>query len=102
MCAREYDLQVPFGVVPTDQHRIVNIDEKTMQRFFVNSGIYVLNGNVLPQILSCTFLDKPALFEKLAEQDEQAIVFPFRENWMDIGKMEDFRMANGELDKVFS
>ena len=33
MCVREYDFQVPYGVVRIDNHRILSIDEKPVQRF---------------------------------------------------------------------
>ena len=42
MCVREYDFQVPYGVVKIDRHTITAIEEKPVQRLFVNAGIYIL------------------------------------------------------------
>lgn len=101
MCVREYDFQVPYGVVKLDKHRIASIEEKPVQRFFVNAGIYVLQPGVLDLISNGLPLDMPSLFDKLIELDKEAVVFPVREYWLDIGRMSDFEQANGEFDKVF-
>ena len=101
MCVREYDFQVPYGVVKLDQHRILSIEEKPIQRFFVNAGIYILQPEVLDLIPNGLPLDMPALFDKLLELEKETAVFPVREYWLDIGRMDDFERANGEFDKVF-
>lgn len=102
MCVREYDFQVPYGVVKIDKHRIVGIDEKPVQHFFVNAGIYVLEPQVLDQIQTNTYLDMPTLFEKLITQEKETVVFPVREYWLDIGHVADYDRANGDYDGVFN
>ncbi|GFO66059.1 nucleotidyltransferase family protein [Geomonas paludis] len=101
MCVREYDFQVPYGVVTVDNHRILNIEEKPVQRFFVNAGIYVLEPEALDLIPKDTFFDMPTLFEKVVSQQKETAVFPIREYWLDIGRMDDFQRAEGEFGKVF-
>jgi dTDP-glucose pyrophosphorylase len=101
MCVREYDFQVPYGVVKIDNHRIVGIDEKPVQRFFINAGIYVLEPSVLDLISPNTLFDMPSLFEILIAQEKETVVFPVREYWLDIGHMTDFDRANGEYGDIF-
>ena len=101
MCVREYDFQVPYGVVKLDQHRILSIVEKPIQRFFVNAGIYVLEPEVLEMIPYDTYLDMPPLFDKLVSLEKETAVFPIREYWLDIGRMDDFERAQLEFTKVF-
>ena len=101
MCVREYDFQVPYGVVKIDNHRITGIDEKPTQRFFVNAGIYVLDPGTLDLISPNTFFDMPSLIEKLIEQKDESVVFPIREYWLDIGHLADYERANGEFALVF-
>ncbi|MBY0452337.1 MAG: nucleotidyltransferase family protein, partial [Bdellovibrionaceae bacterium] len=67
MCVREYELQVPFGVVSIDQEKILSIDEKPTHKFFVNAGIYVLNSDVISLIPKNKYLDMPTLFNQLIE-----------------------------------
>lgn len=102
MCVREYDFRVPYGVVNMDNGQITSIDEKPVQHFFVNAGIYVLNPECMSLIPKDTYFDMPALFEALAAQKKSVTGFPVREYWLDIGKMDDFEKANGDYVKNFS
>ena len=102
MCVREYDFQVPYGVVKIENQRITSIDEKPNHRFFVNAGIYVLEPETLKLIPSGESFDMPNLFEKIIERSELTSVFPIREYWLDIGQMSDFDRANGEFRGVFT
>lgn len=102
MCVREYDFQVPYGVVRIEKHRITGIDEKPVQRFFVNAGIYVLAPEALQAIPAGQFYDMPTLFESLIAKGEETVVFPIREYWLDIGQLADYDRANGEFMQVFA
>jgi dTDP-glucose pyrophosphorylase/predicted transcriptional regulator len=101
MCVREYRFQVPYGVIQTDQHRLKIIDEKPVQKFFVNAGIYVLEPLILDFVPDNDYLDMPALFEGLITKGLETIVFPIREYWMDIGRLDDIERANGEYYEIF-
>jgi dTDP-glucose pyrophosphorylase len=94
MCVRAYDFQVPYGVVHTNNMRITAIKEKPTHKFFVNAGIYVLEPDVLSLIPKESYFDMPQLFELLIERGQDTAVFPIREYWMDIGKMDDYQRAN--------
>lgn len=102
MCVREYDFQVPYGVVRIEKHRITGIDEKPVHRFFVNAGIYVLAPEALQAIPEGQFFDMPTLFETLIAKGEETVVFPIREYWLDIGQLADYDRANGEFMQVFA
>lgn len=100
MGVREYDFQVPYGVVNVADHNILSIDEKPVQSFFVSGGVYVLSPDVL-DVIPDEYYDMPTLFEKLIEDKKKAISFPIREYWLDIGQMSDFHKANAEYHGVF-
>jgi dTDP-glucose pyrophosphorylase len=98
MAVREYDLQVPYGVVHTDGERITAVEEKPVQKFFINAGIYVLSPQALAHIpRDCSF-DMPTLFERLNASGALTMAFPLREFWLDIGRVEDYVQANMHLD----
>ena len=101
MCVREYDFQVPYGVVKLDSHRLVAIEEKPVQRFFVNAGIYVFEPEVLDLVRPNTHLDMPSLFEGLIQKQMEAAVFPIREYWLDIGHQSDLEQAHGDFKNLF-
>lgn len=101
MCVREYDMQVPYGVLGLDHHRIVKVREKPIERYFVNAGVYVLDPRVLRHIPYDEFFDMTALFEKLIHHNEHPAAFPIREYWRDIGRPADLERAHGEFEDVF-
>ena len=101
MCVREYDFQVPYGVVEVEDGNIKAITEKPVHKFFVSAGIYMLNPSVLQYIPDNEFFDMPTLFEKLIEQKRNAISFPIREYWLDIGRVEEYKRANQEYKNYF-
>lgn len=101
MCVREYDFQVPYGVVRINDHLITGIDEKPVQKFFVNAGIYFIEPSVLRLLPRNTHLDMPQLFEKLIAQGLETAVFPIREYWLDIGQIADYNRAKLDFSKEF-
>ncbi|KOP77736.1 alcohol dehydrogenase [Lysinibacillus sp. FJAT-14745] len=100
MCVREYEYQIPYGVIETDGTDLVTIKEKPIQRSFVNAGIYVLSPDVFDYIPTDEFYDMPTLFEQLIEKEKKTSVFPIHEYWLDIGRMEDFNKANNEFKEL--
>jgi NDP-sugar pyrophosphorylase family protein len=101
MCVREYQFQVPFGVVQADEHRLLGIDEKPTHRFLVNAGIYALDPDVLDLVPKNQMFDMPHLFEKLVATGHETMAFPIREYWMDIGRMDDLEQAASEYCEIF-
>ncbi|MGE3591194.1 MAG: nucleotidyltransferase family protein [Arcobacter sp.] len=101
MCVREYDFQVPYGVVNIDGNKILSIEEKPTHKFFVSAGIYMLSPEALDYIPQNQFYDMPTLFERLISEDKNTISFPLREYWLDIGRIEEYKKANEEYDEVF-
>lgn len=101
MCVREYEMQVPYGVIRTQSHRIIDIHEKPTERYLVNAGVYVLQADALGLIPEDQSFDMPDLFKRLMDRGEETAVFPIREYWMDIGQLDEFHRANGHFDEVF-
>ncbi len=101
MCVREYDFQIPYGVVNLDGNRILSIQEKPVQKFFVSAGIYMLSPKTLTMIPQNQFYDMPTLFEALIQEDKKTLSFPIREYWLDIGRIEEYERANSEYHEVF-
>ena len=96
MCVREYDFQVPFGVISTNDHRISTIDEKPVHRFFVNAGIYVLNPSVIDGIARNTRTDMTQVFERIIAGGGETAAFPIHEYWLDIGRIDDLERAQSD------
>lgn len=101
MCVREYDFQVPYGVVNIENGKVQSIVEKPVHKFFVSAGIYILSPEVIHYIPKGQFFDMPTLFEKLIHMNQNSLSFPIREYWLDIGRVEEYERANNEYHEVF-
>ncbi|MFC6648217.1 sugar phosphate nucleotidyltransferase [Paenibacillus rhizoplanae] len=101
ICVREYEYQIPYGVIETENHRLLSIVEKPVHKSFVNAGIYVLDPQVLEHVPQDEFYDMPDLFKKLMDMQGGVSAFPLREYWLDIGQVDDYEKANGDFRGVF-
>ena len=101
MCVRDYDHQVPYGVINTKKNRILSVEEKPVHKFFVNAGSYMLSPEVLKFIPKNEFYNMTTLFEKLISKDINVISYPIKGYWLDIGRFEEYKRANEDYEKVF-
>ena len=98
MCVREYEYQVPFGVIESEGNKIKSMVEKPVQRFHVNAGIYVVGRNIIEQVNNNEVVDMPTLLERYL--DESVLMFPFHEYWLDIGRIDDFNRAQIDIQTL--
>ena len=97
MCVREYDYQIPYGVIVGDGERIVSMEEKPVQRFFVNAGIYVIGSEIFKNAGRNIRIDMPTLLQKYLDENQDIFMFPIHEYWLDIGRMDDFKRAQHDI-----
>jgi NDP-sugar pyrophosphorylase family protein len=101
MTVREYDFQVPYGVVSVDNGKIISIQEKPTHSFFVSAGIYILDSLCIDMIPKNEFYDIPTLFENMIKNNNNIISFPLRDYWLDIGRVDEYEKAQREYKEVF-
>lgn len=97
MCVREYDYQIPYGVITGEGNKITSMIEKPVHRFFVNAGIYVVAPHVVQSVPKGERIDMPTLLEQHMHKNERVLMFPIHEYWLDIGRMEDFNRAQSDI-----
>lgn len=97
MCVREYEYQIPYGVVQGDKGEITSMVEKPIQYFHINAGIYVVNPEVIKKVKRDEVLDMPSLLEMNIEDNMKVMMFPIHEYWLDIGRMEDYHRAQSDI-----
>lgn len=101
MAVRSYEMQVPFGVVQEQDGMISAIEEKPIQTFMVNAGMYVLSPDALKLIPRDQPLDMPSLFENLMQSGLKTRCHHIDAYWLDIGRMADYERANVEFSEIF-
>lgn len=88
-----FSVQVPYGVVNTNELNVVGLCEKPTARFLINSGIYVVSPAVLKELEDGQKFDITQLIEKLIVARRKVVQFPIFERWLDIGRIEDYKIA---------
>ncbi len=101
MAVRDYEMQVPFGVVRERDGRIEAIEEKPVQRFVVSAGMYVLSPQALDLVPRNEFFDMPSLFGAMVERGMRTRCHAIDGYWLDIGRLPDFERANMDFNEVF-
>lgn len=97
MSVRDYEYQVPFGVINGDGNKIISMIEKPIQRFFVNAGIYVVNPEIWRSVQQNNRIDMPTLLEQFIAKQHHVLMFPIHEYWLDIGRIEDYNRAQTDI-----
>jgi len=93
ICVREYEHQVPYGVITTDGTMIETMIEKPIHKSFVNAGIYLLNPELVKMVQPGTKIDMPTLLQQQIDANKSVRVFPVYESWQDIGRIGDLESA---------
>ena len=93
VCAMK-DFVIPYGVINTNKNGdIISMTEKPDYSFLINTGLYVIEPDVIDEIKDDEFIHLPDLAMKLINKGERVGVFPVsEESWMDMGQfteMED-------------
>jgi dTDP-glucose pyrophosphorylase len=101
MAVRVHEWQHPFGVVQTQGVEIVGFEEKPVARSHINAGVYALKPDALNVLSAESHCDMPTLFQRLQAKARRTIAYPMHEPWLDVGRLDDFSLANVENTKEF-
>lgn len=101
MAVREHKVHVPYGVITESEGYLRAIREKPTESWFVSAGIYVVGRPAFDHVERGVRIDMPAVLERIVANKGRVAVYPIREYWLDIGRMEDFEQAHAEFSEVF-
>ena len=97
VAVREYDFQVPYGVIESDGVAVTGLQEKPVMKFFVNAGIYLLEPSVHAHIPHDQHLNMTDLIKQLLAVGRPVASFPVVEYWLDIGQHADYQRAQEDV-----
>ncbi len=100
MAVRLHDWQHQFGVVHTDGAVITGFEEKPVARNYVNAGVYVLEPEVVGLLHAGQSCDMPSLFGRVRDRGDRTVVFPLHEQWLDVGRQDDYMSAQEWLGPI--
>lgn len=85
------DVVIPYGVVKTDDDGfITEMNEKPDFSFLINTGLYMIEPEVLNDIKDGEFIHLPDLAQRYIDNGEKVGVFPVSEKaWLDMGQFSE-------------
>ena len=94
MAVRQHEIAHPFGVVTLEGSRILRIDEKPVQRNYINAGVYVLSSHSIGLLDEGVYMNMTDFFARLIMGSEKICAYPIHESWIDVGRPEDLTNVN--------
>lgn len=93
------NFQVAYGVVEFGEHgNITDMKEKPEFSFFTNTGIYIVEPQVIDYIKDGEFIGFPDIINRLKDDGKKVGVYPINENtWMDMGQLDELGKMQSRL-----
>jgi len=90
--------RIPYGVCKVGSDgKLVRLEEKPEYDLLVNTGMYILNSDLLRYIPDGEFFHVTELIEKISDRHKIGI-FPISENsWIDVGEWIEYKKAIEKL-----
>ena len=99
---RDFEVQVPFGVIRAENGRVENILEKPVHRYIISAGMNVLSPAMLHLVPPGVFYDMPTLFNAALDEGHFVRTFGIESYWLDVGQPHEYERANAEFAEIFS
>ena len=98
--AKEY--QIPYGACELNgEGHLSHINEKPKFDFLINTGLYVLNTDILELIPENNFYHITQLIADAKKQGKKVGIFPIEdEAWVDIGQWAEYEKALGFFNQT--
>lgn len=94
------NMLIPYGVISLgDDGAIEQINEKPEYTFLTNTGMYIVEPEVLAIIPKNEFYDFPKAIEYFKNHGENVGVYPITEScWMDMGQIDEMNKMINKID----
>jgi NDP-sugar pyrophosphorylase family protein len=91
---------IPYGVCEIDNGGVLkSIREKPHYDFIVNTGLYLLEPEVLQYIPENTYFDMTDLIRKVKDSGLKVGIFPVSEkSWVDVGQWAEYKNTIKQLE----
>ena len=101
VAAKQYDIEIPYGVLQTKEDgQVRSLEEKPVQSCQINAGIYLLSKEVKNSLSKGERLEMDSLIKRyVADQGASVYSFIVHEYWIDIGQMKDYERAKRDYPR---
>ena len=94
------NVTIPYGVIYSGENgRIDAMEEKPMMSYFVNTGMYILNEELIGEIPVDAVFHMTDLTDKLLKEGRRVGMYPISEDsFLDMGELEEMRRMEQKLN----
>ncbi len=98
ICAYK-NLNIPYGVVETGEKGVIeSMKEKPLVSFLTNTGIYIVEPEVVDDMVEGESIGFPDVVERQKQKGRKVAAFPVSENdWMDMGQISELEKMRIKL-----
>src|SRR5690554_252490 len=96
----EKNMQIPYGVIESKEGNLVRMTEKPEYNFVINSGVYVLEPEIINLIPKNEAVNMPDLLLEAKDLGYKVGVYPVNANWFDVGQWEEYQQTLAYLRRV--
>lgn len=99
VCALKHDT-IPYGVIQTKENgEIKSISEKPSRSYLINTGMYIINPEIIKSIPKNKFFHMTHLMEKVIENNLRVGMYPVSEDsFLDMGEIEEMKRMEEKLN----
>ena len=92
-------ITIPYGVVETDEAgNMISMEEKPKLSYLINTGVYIVEPDILDNIEDNESIDMPGLIERCKTLGNRIGVFPVSEDaWLDMGQFNEMDNMKNKL-----
>jgi len=92
---------IPYGVIEVNEDgNVSNMIEKPEYNMLVNTGVYIIEPELLVQIEDDTFIHITQVIEKAVQRGERIGVYPISDNaWFDMGQLDEMERMYEHFEK---
>jgi NDP-sugar pyrophosphorylase family protein len=91
-----------FGKIVSEGDYIIGVEEKPDLTLEILAGVYVLKPPVLGLIPNGAYYGMDSLIKDMIARDLQVARYPIREYWLDIGRVNDYEVAQEAYRQHFA
>jgi len=91
---------IPYGVLQTEDGRLIDINEKPSSNYLVNTGVYIIEPAVISLVPDAQFMNMTDLIVKAKNNGFTVGVYSFDGRWFDVGQWDEYRKTLKAFEHV--
>ena len=96
-----YQVDIPYAVMESVDNKVFSFKEKPTYTYYSNGGVYIVKRELLNRIPKNSFYNATDLMEQIIQNGDKLVSYPILQYWLDIGKPEEFKKAQSDINHLF-